>query len=230
MNQLEFFKENYYLEFEVKERIDRTAYNTVTILAILGGIIYFFYNKIIPINNNSPIEVIAPFIVSIISFLVAIFFIIKAIYNHIYMYMPTTELLKTYYDDLLRYYSNEDVPDILAQDDFEEYIMTQYVKDASINYLNNARKSGFVHRANLSIVITLVSIIITASAYFITNANKVDYQKIEIVNIDKLNQTRGEIMSKEPTKPTTPAPKPTPPPSIPRRDGNVPQKPPTPKK
>ena len=236
MEEFNFYRDNYLLEFEVKERLEKSASNSITILVILGSIVSLFVNEI----KNTDYSFLSIIFISLLSisatsFLASLYFIIKALYNYVYMYAPTSSELKKYHSELLTYHSNETNASVLAKNDLEAYIIGEYAANAHTNFQRNGQKSAFIHLTNTYIIVTIILLLLTAVPYFVKTFKNDNHQKVEIINH---NETKENCMSQETSKPTTtpkptttvPNPKPTPPPSTGRRDGNVPKQTPPPSK
>ena len=229
MDEFNFYKDNYKFEFEVKEKLDKSAATSITILIILGSIISLFLNKACNIELSCfSLLFLLPLLLSIMFYLLSLYFILKALYNYVYMYMPTSSQLNKYHHDLKLHYEISGNVENKAQKEWEEYIIEEYAFDAHINFENNGRKSGFIHLSNTFIISTIILLIIAAVPYYISNIKKENFQKVEIINFNKMENLMGKEVPKPAT--TTPNPKPTPPPSIGRREGTIPKPTPPPTK
>ena len=234
MDHSEFYKDNYYKEFEVEEKLEKSASTSIIILVIVGGIISFLFNGIKNTNHNTCYYIfVVLFSLGGLSFLVSIYFSIRSIFNYLYMYLPTTYDLKNYYEELINYYSGDVDGDIKAKNEYEEYIISQYIHNQRINFQNNSKKSKYIHLTKKALVISVALMFLSAIPYFLENINQTSSQKVEIVNWKDFKIVGDSTMSKESSpKPATtvPKPKPTPPPSIGRKDGNIGRPPLPPKK
>jgi hypothetical protein len=95
MEEFNFYRDNYLFEFEMKEKLEKSASSSIAVLVILGSIVSLFINEI----RNIEFNYIAIIFLSLLSlsglfFLLSLYFIIRALYNHEYMYMPTSSKLK----------------------------------------------------------------------------------------------------------------------------------------
>jgi hypothetical protein len=112
----------------------------------------------------------------------------------------------------------------LANIDFEEYLLSQYIQNQHLNFENNSKKSRFIHLTNKYLIITISFLFLSAVPYYIENFKDNNPQKVEITNFNDLNFIGDSTMSKIPSQKkitVTTKEKPTPPPSIGRKDGTI---------
>ncbi len=187
MEEFNFYRDNYLFEFEMKEKLEKSASSSIAVLVILGSIVSLFINEI----RNIEFNYIAIIFLSLLSlsglfFLLSLYFIIRALYNHEYMYMPTSSQLKKYSEELIDYYLEEENPKEKANKDLEEYIIGEYAVNAHTNFQNNGRKSAFIHLANTYIIVTIILLLLSSIPHYINNFEKDDHKKIEVINLNEL--------------------------------------------
>lgn len=173
MEEFNFYRDNYLFEFEIKEKLEKSASSSIAVLVILGSIVSLFINEIRTIEY-SYITIIFISLLSLsgLCFLLSLYFIIRALYNYQYMYMPTSSQLKKYNDEIIEYYSAEENFKEKANNDFEEYIIGEYAANAHTNFQNNGRKSAFIHLANTFIIVTIILLLLSSIPYYIINFKK----------------------------------------------------------
>jgi len=130
---------------------------------------------------------VLPILFGFIAMLVTIYFLIKSYYNYTYGFVASSEELKKYYNKLLDYKECE------AGDKFLEFVTNEYSKYADINALNNDKKSSYIHKANGTLIILLVFVILSWIPYTWNLIHKSpNIQDINITNINKINDILQE--------------------------------------
>lgn len=143
------------------------------------------------------------------------YFLSRSYYGFEYGYVPRAIEISKYKEDLISYYlqmsHTADSAEKKAERDAMDHLHSEYAKHSDLNAENNNRKSYFLHRANGSLLISVV-IVIATGIMFLSNSisNPEKIVEIKVSNAKEIN------MSKPPSS-TTSGPNPNPPLSQPAK-------------
>ena len=260
----DFIKDQYLLEIERKNQL-RTSLNLPTgVLIVLGGLLGFFA-KDFPYNLSTGTTIIFFFLLatSTILFLIAVYHLIRSFYGRTYAFIETPGELKTYYDKLLHHHRNlsdyyksleeyygvepreKDYPkpEVLAKQDFQEFLSQKYILATNENTWNNDSKSARLHSANLFLIFTLCSTLACSVPFLYADLNKPEkIHRIRIDNFHEISSLEEKTMNRESTPPSnspanpppsnspanppssTPPERPVPPENRMIKEGSIPEK------
>jgi len=220
---LDHFKEHYFFEISRKHQLTNSLSIPIGVLVVLGGAISFFIHQID--YSSEPVIFLFYLLiaVSLFFFLRTMYFLVRSYHNFKYRYIPSSDEALSYYNELKGYYSKHSITPDNSTSDFEDFLIERYSKCANDNTWSNDSKTAFLHKANNSLITTLICVAICSIPYFylsINNREKI--QKIEIVNsqpIKKEIQMTSEKPNQTPPKDPKPQQKPVPPPKpVPPQD------------
>jgi len=191
-NSYDFFKENYFFEIDRKNQLARVLNIPFGLLVILGSSLLFIVKNIsIPFIWFE----VSPIIIGSIVMLFTIYFLIKSYYNYTYGFVASSEKLKNYYSELVKFNPKN------ADNDFLEFVTSEYSKYADINALNNDKKSSYLHKANGSLIVLLVFVIFSWLPYTWKVINKApsiqNINIINIINITNINKINDILQKKK---------------------------------
>ncbi|MEM1505913.1 hypothetical protein RG959_21175 [Domibacillus sp. 8LH] len=189
MDRIEIFKENYHKELESREYLQNRFSTNVTIVTLLlaallyciknaGSIEYtkYFYSDFFWIFYISLIFSVATSIYIIVILLINL---LGAPYKRI----PSSQILNSYYQDLVKYY--EDYPEAEGNPDseFEKSMTEYYIEIGTYNMEVNEKRTKNIGNAHIGIIVLAVTILISLMFYVPTFLEKdANVQKFEIVD------------------------------------------------
>ena len=237
MNLYDFYKEQYQKSLDGKNEINSSLSTPIGILTTLAGAFFYLVSNFGYFKQH--FLTFAFIVLALGTFYLlgrCIFHIFKCLSDfhqgYEYAYLPDVEVIEQYHKDLKEYYNELDLfnTNDLA-DDFERYIITELVKNASINQKNN--KSKLYERFNCYkyLIYTSVCLILLMVPYginFVMDKNAEKTQNVKIINAVKVEQSSNlelKLKTTDMPKIDTPKPKPTPPASQLIREGVNPTKP-----
>lgn len=182
MNMKDFYKEHYFNEINRKQELTNALTIPLGVLVIIGGMAAFFARDFeFKSNINSFIfaELLA---VATIFIVRTIYFLISSYHNYKYNYLPDPLDLQDYHKSLIEYHVSLGGKVEDADKEFEDVIVKKYNNCTHINTWNNDSKSEFLHKANESLIYSLVLILLCVVPYLVHYYSKPDkIQKIEII-------------------------------------------------
>ena len=235
MDYREFYKEQYTGTLTHKSEINNSLSTPIGILtALIAGFFYALTN--FDFTDNKILTIVFILISSTSVFLLgkSVYFLIRAFsdfHNGFeYAFLNDADILKQYYDGLVTYYdaqpnSNPTNSIILADKDFNEHLLTEYIKTAGINQRNNDSKITYrfqCHRYMIFALISLTLLVIPFGIDFGINKVKDKVQKVQIsspVRIINKDTTSKEILTSIRIMAKQQIEKPKPPPTKMVREG-----------
>lgn len=259
----DFIKDQYLFELERKNQL-RTSLNLPTgVLIVLGSLLGFFAKEF-PYDLSTVITIIFFCLLgtSTILFLITVYHLIRSFYGRTYAFIETPGELKIYYDELLHHHRNlsdyyrslEEYygveprerdypkPEVLAKQDFQEFLSQKYISATNENTWNNDSKSERLHSANLFLIFTLCSALVCSVPFLYADLNKPEkIHRIRINNVSEISLLEEKTMNRD-TSPQSPSanlpssnpqtnppssdlPKPPPPPENRMiKEGSIPEK------
>ena len=234
----DFIKDQYLFELERKNQL-RISLNLPTgVLIVLGGLLGFFVKEF-PYDFSTPTTFIFLLFLGIatIFFLKAVYHLIRSFYGRTYVFIETPGELKIYYDKLLQHHRNlsdyykslEEYygvepresdypkPEVLAKQDFQEFLSQKYISATNENTWNNDSKSERLHSANLFLIFTLCSTLVCSVPFLYADLNKPEkIHRIRINNFNEISLLEEKTMNHETTPQSSSAnPSPSNPPKNP---------------
>jgi hypothetical protein len=162
MDFFALYKEQYYFELTRKNQLTSQLSIPIGILTILGGLASYFYRNISICSDYKHNVIIILFILSIISFVYTIYYLIRSYYGFSYSYIPSPKVIDAYKNDLSTYHKSVGNPEDVVERELKEYLIGLYASTTHINIRNNDSKSEYLHKANTFLIATLVLLIISA--------------------------------------------------------------------
>jgi hypothetical protein len=244
MNKLDFL-----IDWYNREEARRTALETslnipIGILTVLFAI-HFYLFKEFEFQDSSSLEIIvlAGFVlISIISGLIASFFLLKSYHNLFngfkYTGLPyATELFRhekellSYYEEHKDYYTETD-----GKKEFDGYLISKLAEHIDRNAFNNDKKSEYLHSSKKYLFISILTVVIAFIPFIYGSFGKTKKaQQVEIINLIPINERIKSLENQiiklqkemaEKQTPKAPPPPPTPPADRVIREGSNPTPPP----
>lgn len=179
-SQLAFFKDYFYFEETRSNEINTQVSLLFGLVSILFAFIaYYLLNM--PDNFNEKLMTFCFFIsllLSLVSLIIAIFNIYKILRSFSYRYLPKPrEILNTINDQ------------VLDNKDFESFLIEQYSEGADYNKDANDQKFKLIGITKDYILYALLLLVLAFIPYYVLMGDKLNTDKIEILNIQELKMT-----------------------------------------
>lgn len=170
---MELYKDIYYKELIRKEEIHKNLTIPIGILIALIGAISYFYKQLIfecNFTNVLQIEILIFFFFSII---VTIYYLIRIFYSYEYKYISDPEEMEKYRNELIEYYKStlDNIEENQSFNDFNLFLINQYVQTSTFNIMNNDRKVHFLFLTKRWLIITIISFLLSCILSITINFN-----------------------------------------------------------
>lgn len=181
----EYYKENYSIEFDNKEKIDSKLYVLISIISILAGATFILlkdYEKII-----EPYNLVFKISGGILIFLLIItfYYLCRAFLGYRYKYTQDPETMKNFYNGWLEYYSDKRDAEKRATDKVMNFLDKVYAECATENRNLNIKKAAFARKCIMSTIGAVIMLSITGIFYLNGFSDDNEIDKIEIINVEK---------------------------------------------
>lgn len=185
-DKFEFYKEFYFKELNRRNEINSSLTIPIGLItALIGGVSYLLTN----FEYHCRVWLTIPFVMATstgVMFLIcAVFNLIKAYTNfpghYDYILIADIDVLESYYQSLQKYYASDPGLYDNADKDFEEYIITEMVRNTGANQRTNNRKTKFSYNCEKYLICSLIAISISLPFFSIDYGIKPD--KKPIVNV-----------------------------------------------
>jgi len=154
MDELDFYKTLYEREFSRRQELDKLINIPITIISLIGGILYFLF-KNFSFENCSFLSFLFTLFI-FITFLIIItstIFIALSFNNlfkgHSYKELPYPKELKLYYDKIIEFNKMSE-----KKQDFNNYLIEKYIDYSDIYMRINDKRSLNLYRAKTAIIIS----------------------------------------------------------------------------
>lgn len=213
---LDFYKEMYYFELKRKDTLNSSLGLPIGIVTILaGGVLYYVQNLPALSLDVWTIVFFVTFLLSSICLAAATLFLILALWNHEYSYLPTSSEIEVYRKALVQYY--EQNPTVIPglEEDFHSFLCSQLCKHVEQNTRSNDSKSGYLHDGLGWVIGAIVFLAVSIGPFYKIQPAEKRVQKVEVLNFTPSKE--GKVMSekdaggsgtgsqKPPPKPTSPS-------------------------
>lgn len=205
---LDFYRESYHSELENKEKINNRITVPISIVTLLIGSLFFYFDKIDKINSDvSKVFFILFLGMSVIAILFSIFFLFKAYYGYQYDYIPLISEIKNFEDLLYAYHINDGKTEQQAGEftkrDVELFLAKVYVKSTTNNMIENERKLKYLRHAGWSLSVVLLTAVLAFMPYSLGMKND-DTLEVKITNIKEVKNNypsnSGEVKQQDKSK------------------------------
>jgi hypothetical protein len=162
MNQdkrLEFYKDRYQSELDHREKIEGRIRTPLPMLVIVAGISGFLI-------KNTVLEKLFCFhwslylliLIGSATFIVSLYYFLRAIYGYHYQLIPTSERLENYYNEIFSEYQKVSPGDARkwTNEEFEKYLMASYIEYGTQNTKNNDAKSLNLNNCIGSLIVAFI--------------------------------------------------------------------------
>jgi len=194
MDNLEFYKEQYYKEIERKNDISNSLATPIGIIsALVAGLLYSLTSFDFSLNTTLVVIFLLTLIVVLFFLAISIFHLITAFsdfhngFN--YAYLIDTDDLGGYHKQLKDYYAQTKTTDT-SDVEFKEYILSEFIKSTGINQKNNKSKIKhryLCHKYMINTFLTMCILTIPFGINFGLQNTKPKIQKVEIDSTLNIN-------------------------------------------
>lgn len=229
-NKFEFYKENYFKELDKRNEINNSLSLPIGLItAIVAGIFYLLTNFDYKYSLFLALIFSATILISLCFLIISVYHLIKAYSDfpkaYYYAILPDTNEIENYYQELKKFYSSNTSVTDTSEQEVENHILTEMIKNTGENQKNNKRKSKFRYDCEYYLIATLISICLVLPFFGINYAYKPNNKEpieVKIIYPQNVNlnseENRNFVISllKDSlfmTTNTITQPKPTPPPS-----------------
>ena len=208
---IELYKEMYYFELKRKDTLNSSLGLPIGIVTILaGGVLYYVQNLPALSLDVWTIGFFVTFFLGSICLAVATLFLVLALWNHEYSYLPTPSEIEAYRKALVQYY--EQNPAVLPglEEDFRSFLCLQLCKHVEQNTRSNDSKSGYLHVGLGWVIGAIIFLAVSIGPFYEIQPTEQRVQKVEVIN---LIPSKEKVMSEKDAGGSGkgPPPKPTPP-------------------
>jgi len=158
MNEFDFYKGLFERELTRRKDLDASISQTVTILSIVGGLLYFLYTKSSVhdcslVSNLMLLSTLLAFLCIIIGLICLIISFNNWFKGNTYKDFPKTKELYDYHKELEDYNSKVDKN---IQKQFDEYLIKKFVSYTDDHIMVNDKRSLYLHKTRICIILTLL--------------------------------------------------------------------------
>lgn len=195
LNKFDFYKEQYYKELDRKNDISNSLTIPIGFIsALVAGLFYSMTTFDYEIKLALTVSFIVLLSIAVIFLSISIFHLIKAFSNfhngYNYQYLIDTDDLKNYYEGLKNYYAQQSTIPDNSDGDFEDYVLTEYIKNTGVNQKNNKLKiyhRFLCHKFMIWAFLTICTMIVIFGIDFGYKNTKTKIQKVDIDSILNIN-------------------------------------------
>ncbi|MEO5347699.1 MAG: hypothetical protein H7834_15170 [Magnetococcus sp. YQC-9] len=169
----QLYERLYFHEIDVREklnyRLQLPLALIITLLGVLGSFIQHFHH-----HQFSYFEIgfWLFFFISTAMLGRAIFFFSKAWINNSYFLLPTSREIDKYRKSFVDLFKDHHQGQVLTRNGFSQYLIHSYIENASINADCNVRRSGYLNRTGMTLIITAILLLITVFFFYFGEINK----------------------------------------------------------
>lgn len=204
--RFKLYEKLYFQELDRREKISSRLALPFAVIVATVGLLSFMLNSGDKPDYQPYVALFwLLFVASAVALAFGAWFFRKAWFGDTDKLLPTAGDIEGYYRELVTTYEGFDDHEKLVHSAFEEFLFNYFAQYSSENAINNDRRSYNIHRATVSLTVSVLLAFVAALPFFIAN-----------------QLTRNHEM----TRPEPPPPPPPPPP----RDvkGHTPKPPPLP--
>lgn len=212
MDLRDVYKDQYSREVVRRQELTGSVTIPLGVLSLILGGLFVVVKEISPPIIGTKVALLFALSVTFLICCAAIYFLCRCYFHYEYKYMATPQTIQKYLDETIAFHVASGKGSVraklIANGEVLEYIDSAFARTTEHNTLMNDRKSGFLHNANVAMILALISGAVVGFIYLpITVGVEKPVPKVEIANLK-------EFPMSAPTKAqgtnTTPAPVPAP--------------------
>lgn len=172
-DRLFFYQTIYYKEFERRDRINSRIFWSFSFISALLGALSYILNNCAKIKTDFYGFLFGLCLcVTIVLLIISIIYLIRAFSKYTYGYLPDSQKLEGYWNELDNYYNNNNEKGT-ARNDFANELIQTFCLINDKNFSNNAKRTKYVHKATTAIDIAIFTLAFTFLFSNINIVNKV---------------------------------------------------------
>jgi len=154
-NRICFYRDMYEKEWTRRSEIRQATALPLAVLTLLGSAIFFYSTNAQLELEFWPAVIVALLLLATASFIVAVFFKIRATFGYEYRRLSYPSEIQEYETALTEWHETHKQLALL-EGDIEDFLIDAYVDAGNRNVTNNINSGEFLHKAQLATIITLV--------------------------------------------------------------------------
>lgn len=212
------FEKLYQAEWDRRDAIQGDTSVPLGILALLGSGLVVLVKEYEEGGGAVDVLFWAGFGISVASFLIAIYMLVRSFHGYTYYRLPFPSELKEYRDGARVHHRAAGTP-LLADRAFDDFLEQRLIEATDRNMENNTNRGAYLEKTNTAIIVTLVALAVTSVPYSVRERTIAPRpQKVEITHIPGVAMQQSISPSPRPATPTVP-PMPIPPSNVPEKTG-----------
>ncbi|MFT7826291.1 hypothetical protein [Priestia megaterium] len=186
---LDYFKECYYHEFDHKDKINNRVAIPAGIVPILAASDIYLINNLKDIGEYWKLWAVLFVIVYSVTLFGTLFYIFRTLYNHKYGYTATPQRIYDYKKSLENsgIYSEE-----VIKAEMLDYLSSEFAKYATLNRKSNLSKIFYLRVVYYWIIAALIAGLLCIPAYTFGKNKDSEVSKVQIVNSIKKGGASNE--------------------------------------
>jgi hypothetical protein len=170
--RFKLYEKFYFQELERREKISaRLALPFGAILATVGLLSFMLNSATRPQTQVWQVLFWSLFASSSAALLVGAWFFRKAWFGHTDKLLPTAYQIEAYHQKLSSTYEEFEDHETLVTNHFNDFLFEYYVRDSSINAVNNDQRSYNIYRASFGLTLAVLLALVTAVPFYIGNTS-----------------------------------------------------------
>ncbi|MEH6413904.1 hypothetical protein [Pseudomonas sp. CGJS7] len=168
-DRYKLYEKLYFYELDRREKISaRLTLPFGAILAAVGLLSFLLNSKSRPADNDLSVLFWLLLVASSVALLVGAWFFRGAWFGHTDKLIATANDIEAYHAELEATYKEEaDGGESLVREHFDNYVFFAFVRSASVNAVNNDRRSYNLYRASLSLTIAVLLALAAAIPFYL---------------------------------------------------------------
>lgn len=229
--KIDIYKDHYQFEWDHRSHLTSALNIPIAVTTVIGGALTIMIQSFLYHNDLATYFFIGLNVLTIISIVLAVFFVFKSLHGYKYQRIPTPKKLKKHYDDLVKWHVTYGDGMADAKKEFKQSFHEGMAEAVEINAHNNKSKSAYIYRANVALATSLLFLAFSSVPFLVKTVG--ENEKIHLVRIIEMPQTKKEVhtmteddQAEQPETtvnlPTAPPPKPTFPPNEQLKEHKIP--------
>jgi hypothetical protein len=186
------FQKFYDAEFERWDRLRGAVTTPLALLTLLGGVLGTMRQSLVTSDHSLPWGLfLAAFGLALLSFVVAVYFLVRSYHGYSYRALPKPLELKKYRDGLLKHFERQDDGGAKVEAKFAAYLEGALARTADYNTVVNQTKSNYLYRATTAIILCGVLTALAFAPHAVLQAR----QPAPVYTVELTEHVRGETSS-----------------------------------
>jgi hypothetical protein len=189
------FQKLYDAELERWDKLRGAVSTPFALLTLLGGVLATMRQSLLASDHSLPWGLfLAAFGLALLSFVVAVYFLVRSYHGYSYRALPTPLELKKYRDGLIKHLEHQEEGRAKAEAKFAAYLEGAWARTADYNTLVNQTKSNYLYRATTAMIFCGVLTALAFAPHAVLQAR----QPVPVYTVELAEHLRGETPSVSP--------------------------------